>query len=202
MENGDERMVDATELPIYGTAAGEKTYLTLDIARQEKLLNKWIQIETEEVRTMNEKDFQTGEEKEVDKIVLGFKDMEYSLPLNKTNGRVLIKDYGADTKEWVGVQIKLKVNTYPSGTQGIGIKSLQDLEDEGETPPAKAVATDKEQIKQAMKDSNAVRNAVDRLKDMGMDVTLKDIKKEVETMMAQNEITKKQHIQALEALGE
>ena len=202
MENGSERMVDATTLDIYGTAAGDKTYLSLDIARQEKLLNKWMEIETEEVRTMREKDFQTGEEHEVDKIVLGFKDMEYSLPLNKTNGRVLIKDYGADTKEWVGQKIKFKVNTYPSGTQGIGIKSLQDLEDEGETPPAKAVTDDKEAIKKAMKASNAVRNAVDTLNDMNLDVTLSAIRKEVETMMAQNEITKKQHIQALEALGE
>jgi hypothetical protein len=161
-----------------------------------------MEIETEEVRTMREKDFQTGEEHEVDKIVLGFKDMEYSLPLNKTNGRVLIKDYGADTKEWVGQKIKFKVNTYPSGTQGIGIKSLQDLEDEGETPPAKAVTDDKEAIKKAMKASNAVRNAVDTLNDMNLDVTMVAIRKEVETMMAQNEITKKQHIQALEALGE
>jgi hypothetical protein len=37
---------------------------------------------------------------------------------------------------------------------------------------------------------------------MNLDVTLSAIRKEVETMMAQNEITKKQHIQALEALGE
>lgn len=196
-------MVDATELPIYGTAAGEKTYLTLDIARQEKLLNKWIQIETEEVRTMNEKDFQTGEEKEVDKIVLGFKDMEYSLPLNKTNGRVLIKDYGADTKEWVGVQIKLKVNTYPSGTQGIGIKSLQDLEDEGETPPqtsSKEANADKDIIKKAVKANATVKDIVASLTDMGEQPTVKNVVAELKVQQADNSITKKHYVEALELL--
>lgn len=195
-------MVNATELPIYGTTAGEKTYLSLDIARQEKLLNKWMEIETEEVRTMNEKDFQTGVEKEVDKIVLGFKDMEYSLPLNKTNGRVLIKDYGADTKEWIGTQIKFKVNTYPSGTQGIGIKSLQDLEDEGETPPTKTALVNKDRIKEAMKQSNAIRNAVDELQDVGSEVTPEAILKWVKKAKTDSTITQKQYIEALEALPE
>jgi hypothetical protein len=195
-------MVDATTLDIYSTQSGDKTYLSLDIARQEKLLNKWMEIETEEVRTMNEKDFQTGEEKEVDKIVLGFKDMEYSLPLNKTNGRVLIKDYGTDTKAWIGTPIKLKVNTYPSGTQGIGIKSLQDLEDEGESPPTTSITPDeKAVIKKAFKESNAIRNIVDDLNDMKQDVTIISIMKELKTAMAQNEITKKQYTQALEQLA-
>lgn len=196
-------MVDATTLDIYGTAAGEKTYLSLDIARQEKLLNKWIQIETEEVRTMNEKNFQTGEEKEVDKIVLGFKDIEYSLPLNKTNGRVLIKDYGANTKEWVGVHIKLKVNTYPSGTQGIGIKSLQDLEDEGETPPqtsSQEANADKDIIKKAVKANATVKDIVATLTDMGEQPTVKNVVAELKVQQADSSITKKAYVEALELL--
>lgn len=196
-------MVDATTLDIYGTAPGDKTYLSLDIARQEKLLNKWMEIETEEVRTMREKDFQTGEEHEVDKIVLGFKDMEYSLPLNKTNGRVLIKDYGADTKKWIGLKIKFKVNTYPSGTQGIGIKSLQDLEDEGETPPqtsSQEANADKDIIKKAVKANATVKDIVANLTDMGEQPTVKSVVAELKVQQADNNITKKHYVEALELL--
>jgi hypothetical protein len=195
------KKMDATQLDIYSETMGDNTYLKLEDARNDRLLNKWLTINDVEQKTMKQTDFKTGEEKEVDKLVLGFEEIKYVLPLNKTNGRVMINDYGPQTDKWLDIKIKLKVNHYPK-FEGIGIKSLQDLEDEGETPPAKAVTDDKEQIKQAMKDSNAVRNAVDTLNDMNLDVTLSAIRKEVETMMAQNEITKKQHIQALEALGE
>jgi hypothetical protein len=193
--------MDATQLSIYSETMGDNTYLKLEDARNDRLLNKWLTINDVEQKTMKQTDFKTGEEKEVDKLVLAFEEIKYVLPLNKTNGRVMINDYGPQTDKWLDIKIKLKVNHYPK-FEGIGIKSLQDLEDEGETPPAKAVTDDKEQIKKAMKESNAVRNAVDQLNDMNLDVTLVAIRKEVETMMAQNEITKKQHIQALEALGE
>ena len=196
-------MVDATTLDLYSkkpkTADG--TYLSLSIAREEKLLNKWYTITEVEEKEMMQKDFKTQVETPVDKLVLHWEEIDYTLPLNPTNGAVMINDYGPQTDDWIGQKIKLKVNHYQT-TDGVGVKSLQDLEDEGETPPAKAVTDDKEQIKKAMKNSNAVRNAVDTLNDMNLDVTMVAIRKEVETMMAQNEITKKQHIQALEALGE
>ena len=199
-ENGDEKM-DAKQLSIYDEVGGDNTYLKLEDARNEKLLNKWLTINNVELKTMNQTDFKTGEEKEIDKLVLGFENINYVLPLNKTNGRVMINDYGAETDNWVGTPVKLKVNHYPK-FEGIGIKSLQDLEDEGESPPTTSITPDeKDTIKRAFKESNAIRNIVDDLNDMKQDVTIISIMKELKTAMAQNEITKKQYTQALEQLA-
>lgn len=197
------KKMDVTTLDVYKTTGSGKKYLNVTTAKEDKLLGKWYTIREAYVDEASKFDKEGNRlDETVDKLHLSFEEIDHIFTINKTNFDVLVKDFGTESDDWVGELVKLRLHTYPRGTKGVIIPSRQDLEDEGETPPAKAVATDKEQIKQAMKDSNAVRNAVDRLKDMGMDVTLKDIKKEVETMMAQNEITKKQHIQALEALGE
>jgi hypothetical protein len=124
-------MVNASEL--YG-AGGD--FLNVETARNKKLLNKWLTIKEAEVRPMNEKDFTTGEEKTVNKIVLAFNEMDYELPLNKTNARRLIADISPESDDWVGKPIKLKVQTWGNGKEGIVIKSKQELADDGEEIPS------------------------------------------------------------------
>ena len=123
-------MVNAKE--IYGSGGD---FLNVEIAREDKLLNKWLTIKDAEVREMTETDFKTGEEKQVNKIVINFEEMEYEMPLNKTNARRLIADVNPETDEWPGSPVKLKVQMWSNGKEGIVIKSRQELEDDGDTPP-------------------------------------------------------------------
>ena len=60
-------MVNAKE--IYGSGGD---FLNVEIAREDKLLNKWLTIKDAEVREMTETDFKTQEEKQVNKIVINF----------------------------------------------------------------------------------------------------------------------------------
>ena len=194
--------MDATTLDIYNETMGDNTYLKLEDARNEKLLNKWLTINNVEQKTMKQTDFKTGEEREVDKLVLGFEEIQYVLPLNKTNGRVMITDYGAQTDNWLGTKIKLKVNHYPK-FEGIGIKSLQDLEDEGETPPQPsnpAAIADKDIIKKAVKENAIIKDVVANFTDIGEQPTIKSIVTELKVQLADNSITRKNYTQALELL--
>lgn len=194
--------MDATTLDIYNETMGDNTYLKLEDARNEKLLNKWLTINNVEKKTMKQTDFKTGEEREVDKLVLGFEEINYVLPLNKTNGRVMINDYGAQTDNWLNIKVKLKVNHYPK-FEGIGIKSLQDLEDEGETPPqtsSQEANADKDIIKKAVKANATVKDIVASLTDMGEQPTVKSVVAELKVQQADNNITKKHYVEALELL--
>lgn len=42
------------------------------------------------------------------KIVIGFKEIEDTLPLNKTNALILAEVFGNDTAYWMGMSIKLR----------------------------------------------------------------------------------------------
>jgi hypothetical protein len=119
--------MDANEL--YGGS-----YLNVEMARTEKLLNKWIEISNVKRGEFDEVDDKTEKTKTVKKLVLEFKDIDYELPLNKTNGRTMIKDYGGETDNWIGQKIKFRVQAWATG-DGIVIKSKKELEDEGETIP-------------------------------------------------------------------
>lgn len=194
--------MDATTLDIYNETMGDNTYLKLEDARNEKLLNKWLTINNVEQKTMKQTDFKTGEEREVDKLVLGFEEINYVLPLNKTNGRVMINDYGSQTDNWLNIKIKLKVNHYPK-FEGVGIKSLQDLEDEGETPPQPSNPTataDKDIIKKAVKGNAIIKGIVTSMTDMEEQPTIKSIVTELKVQLADNTITRKNYTQALELL--
>lgn len=128
-------MVNASE--IYGEGGD---FLNVENARSEKLLNKWLTIKEAEVRPMNEKDFKTGEERTVNKIVLSFNEMDYELPLNKTNARRLITDISPESDNWINKPIKLKVQMWSNGKEGIVIKSKQELKDDGdEIPPSSSL---------------------------------------------------------------
>ena len=123
-------MVNAKE--IYGSGGD---FLNVEIAREDKLLNKWLTIKDAEVREMTETDFKTQEEKQVNKIVIIFEEMEYELPLNKTNARRLIADISPESDNWAGSPVKLKVQMWGNGKEGIVIKSKQELEDDGDEAP-------------------------------------------------------------------
>ncbi len=109
------------------------TYLNAEAARRDKIVNKWMEIEDVYKETFNET--KQGKTIQVDKLVLKFSNIDYELPLNKTNGRTMIKDFGGETDNWVGKKIKFRIHQYETG-EGIVIKSKQELEDEGETPPS------------------------------------------------------------------
>jgi len=120
--------------------------------------------------------------------------------LNKTNFNVLVEDFGTESDEWIGEAVKLRITKHSNGKDGVIIPSRKNLADEGENPPSKAMVDDKDQIKKAMKESNAVRNVVDELNNIGAEITLESILKEVKRAKDENEITKKQYIEALEVL--
>lgn len=194
-------MVDVTTLDVYKTSGTGKKFLNVTTAKEDKLLGKWYTIKSAYVDEASKFDKEGNRLEETeDKLHLDFVEIPHIFTINKTNFDVLVKDFGTESDNWAGELVKLRLHTYPRGTKGVIIPSRQDLEDEGETPPAKAVTDDKEQIKKAMKESNAVRNAVDTLRDMDLPVTLEAITKEVKTAMAQNEITKAQYTEALEVL--
>ena len=132
-------MVNAKE--IYGSGGD---FLNVEIAREDKLLNKWLTIKDAEVREMTETDFKTQEEKQVNKIVINFEEMEYELPLNKTNARRLIADISPESDNWAGSPVKLKVQMWGNGKEGIVIKSKQELEDDGDEAPASSSSLEAE----------------------------------------------------------
>lgn len=124
-------MVDASE--IYGNGGD---FLNVELARADKLLNKWLTITEADVRDMKEKNFKTGEEEDVQKIVISFKEMDYEMPLNKTNARRLIADVNPETDNWIDQPIKLKVQMWSNNKEGLVIKSKQELTDDGEEIPS------------------------------------------------------------------
>ena len=171
-------------------------------AKEDKLVGKWFTIKEAFVEPASkfDKEGKLLEEKE-DKLHLHFEEIDHQMTLNKTNFDTLVKDFGTESDEWVGEYVKLRINTWPSGTQGVIIRSREDLELEGETPPSKEASEDKDTIKKAVKESSAVKMVVSELTDMGEQVTMKTVMRELRTAKEQSDITKAQYTEALEALS-
>ena len=161
-------MVNASE--IYGSNGGD--FINVEIARGERLLNKWLTIKDAEVREMKETDFKTGEQTDVQKIVLSFKEMDYEMPLNKTNARRLIADIDPETDTWPGSPIKLKVQMWGNGKEGLVIKSKQELEDDGEEIPSSSSSKilNPPTLKQLAKKYQAINEACERVSMAGFDM--------------------------------
>jgi len=192
--------MDVTTLDVY-KSSGNGIYLNVKSAREDKLLGKWLTINEVYVDGASkfDKDGNMLPEKE-DKLHVKFKEIEHIFTLNKTNFNVLVEDFGTESDEWIGEAVKLRITKHSNGKDGVIIPSRKNLADEGENPPSKAMVDDKDQIKKAMKESNAVRNVVDELNNIGAEITLESILKEVKRAKDENEITKKQYIEALEVL--
>ena len=185
-----KKMVDVTTLDVYKTTGSGKKYLNVKTAKEDKLLGKWYAIKEAYVDEASKFDKEGNmlEEKE-DKLHLEFEEIPHIFTLNKTNLDVLVKDFGTESDDWIGELVKLRLHTYPRGTKGVIIPSRQDLADEGEQPPTKAVTDDKDQIKKAVKSSVAVKEAVNRLKDFDEEVTLDNVIREVKDSREKNDIT-------------
>ncbi len=82
---------------VHDIYSGGKKFLNFEIAKKEKLFDKKLTIETVEVQEINEKQ----------KIVIGFKETDYALVLNKTNADILAEEISEETDEWINQKIKL-----------------------------------------------------------------------------------------------
>ena len=74
-------------------------YLSSSIVKNSKLSNKNIMITKVRSEIFKEKS----------KLVLGFAETEYELPLNVTNTKILIEKFGSDTDKWQNKLIQLIV---------------------------------------------------------------------------------------------
>ena len=195
-------MVDVTTLDVYKRTGNGKKFLNVTTAKEDKLLGRWLTIQEAYVAPASkfDKNGNMLEEKE-DKLHLKFKEIDHIFTINKTNFDTLVKDFGTESDNWIGELVKLRLHTYPQGAKGVIIPSREDLKDEGETIPSKEVSDDKDFIKEAMKKSSAVKEAVSRLKDFSEDITVENVVKEVKDANEKNDITQKQYIEALEALS-
>lgn len=82
---------------IYGSS-----YLSVAVVRAEKLAGKALTIEDAVVETFTKKDGTANV-----KVMLKFKDMDKTLPLNKTNWAILKEQWGAESNAWKGQRIYL-----------------------------------------------------------------------------------------------
>ena len=89
-------MVDVRE--IYGLGKQNGKFLNAELAREEKLYGKELTIKDTELREINGKQ----------KLVLRFFETNHCLVLNRTNAIILAENYGEDTDNWMGRQLKLK----------------------------------------------------------------------------------------------
>lgn len=87
-------MVDVNE--IYGS--GSRAFLNTEIAEKEQLFDKVLTIKTSEVREIRDRQ----------KIVIDFMEIDYALPLNRTNAMILAEAFGSNSESWHGKKIKLK----------------------------------------------------------------------------------------------
>jgi len=180
-------MVNAKE--IYGSGGD---FLNVEIAREDKLLNKWLTIKDAEVREMTETDFKTQEEKQVNKIVINFEEMEYELPLNKTNARRLIADISPESDNWAGSPVKLKVQMWGNGKEGIVIKSKQELEDDGDEAPASSSFKASPKLKGLCSKYEDIDNAAQIVSSAGFDMDNGSVYSELAKMQRAGEINAKE----------
>ncbi|OPY29450.1 MAG: hypothetical protein A4E27_00174 [Methanobacterium sp. PtaU1.Bin242] len=193
--------MDVTTLDVYKKSGDGKPYINVTTAKEDKLLGKWYTIKEAYVEAASKFDKDGNRlDETVDKLHLEFEEIDHKFTLNKPNFNTLVKDFGTESDDWVGEFVKLRITTYPNGTKGVIIPSRQDLKDEGETPPTKASKDDKDLIKTAMKESGAVKTAVERLRDFDEDITVKNVINELGDLKEKNDITNKAYSQALDAL--
>jgi len=88
-------MVDVRE--IYGLKQNGK-FLNAELAKTEGLYGEELTIKYVELQEINGKQ----------KLVLRFFETEHMLVLNRTNAIILAENYGEDTDNWMGRQLKLK----------------------------------------------------------------------------------------------
>jgi len=88
-------MVDVRE--IYGLKQNGK-FLNAELAKTEGLYGEELTIKDVELREINGKQ----------KLVLRFFETEHMLVLNRTNAIILAENFGEDTDNWMGRQLKLK----------------------------------------------------------------------------------------------
>jgi len=194
--------MDVTTLDVYKKSGDGKPYINVNTAKEDNLLGKWYTIREAYVEAASKFDKEGNRlDETVDKLHLEFNEIPHKFTLNKPNFNTLVKDLGTESDDWVGEPVKLRITTYPNGTKGVIIPSREDLADEGETPPTKEATNDKDFIKEAMKKSSAVKEAVSRLKDFNEDITVENVVKEVKDANEKNDITQKQYIEALEAVS-
>jgi hypothetical protein len=195
--------MDVTTLDVYKKSGDGKPYINVNTAKDDNLLGKWYTIKEAYVEAASKFDKDGNRlDETVDKLHLEFNEIPHKFTLNKPNFNTLVKDLGTESDDWVGEPVKLRITTYPNGTKGVIIPSREDLADEGETPPTADAQVNKDRIKEAMKNSNAIRNVVDELNNTGQDITPETILKAVKAAKNENMITQKQYIEALEALPE
>jgi len=193
--------MDVTTLDVYKKSGDGKPYINVTTAKEDKLLGKWYTIKEAYVEAASKFDKDGNRlDETVDKLHLEFEEIDHKFTLNKPNFNTLVKDFGTESDDWVGEFVKLRITTYHNGTKGVIIPSRQDLKDEGETPPTKASKDDKDLIKTAMKESGAVKTAVERLRDFDEDITVKNVINELGDLKEKNDITNKAYSQALDAL--
>lgn len=195
--------MDVTTLDVYKKSGDGKPYINVNTAKDDNLLGKWYTIKEAYVEAASKFDKDGNRlDETVDKLHLEFNEIPHKFTLNKPNFNTLVKDLGTESDDWVGEPVKLRITTYPNGTKGVIIPSREDLADEGEVPPTADAQVNKDRIKEAMKNSNAIRNVVDELNNTGQDITPESILKAVKAAKKENMITQKQYIEALEALPE
>jgi histone H3/H4 len=176
---------------------GGGSFLSAKLADELELYQTDLKIEDVELKEI----------KEDKKLIISFEDIEEILPLNVTNARILQEAMGDETDDWIGNIIQLlpvKRNFQGKMVDAIqvmvvGQKKLRKTKASADEDLSKV---NKNRVKEAMKQSNAIRNAVDELRDTNQDITPETIRKTVKAAKDDNMITKDQYIEALEALPE
>jgi hypothetical protein len=169
-------------------------FLSAKIAEELDLYQTDIKIATVELMEIREDK----------KLVIHFEDMDELLPLNVTNARILQDSLGNETDDWEGNTIQLlpvKRNFQGKMVDAIqvmvvGQKKLQP--DENTTDGDSS--NDKNVIKQAVKQNPTIKDIVASLTDMGEQPTVKGVVAELKVQQADNSITKKHYVEALELL--
>lgn len=148
-------------------------------------------------------DVELKEIKEDKKLIMSFEDIEELLPLNVTNARILQDGLGDETENWKGQTIQLlpvKRNFQGRMVDAIqvmvvGQKKLQP--DENTTGDS---SNDLDVIKAAVKQNATIKGIVESLVDIGEQPTKDSVVAELKVQQADNTITKKHYVEALELL--
>lgn len=149
-------------------------------------------------------DVELKEIKEDKKLIMSFEDIEELLPLNVTNAKILQDGLGDETEDWKGQTIQLlpvKRNFQGRMVDAIqvmvvGQKKLQP----DENTISGGSSNDKNVIKAAVKQNATIKSIVDSLIDVGEQPTKDSVVAELKVQQADNVITKKHYVEALELL--
>ncbi len=132
-----------TDLDAYKRTNSEdfKPWFNVENARKDKLLGKWYTVKKAYLDEATDWDKNGNPAGKVDKMHLEFEEIEHLMTLNFTNLETMQKDFGTESDNWIGQKVKMRINKWPSGTEGIVIVDKQELEDMGETPPESSSKT-------------------------------------------------------------